>query len=151
MTKKEIRLQIQKIREMLNNLEDELLKCEDDEFKIEIQKDETRKEKIKRYLRGMGALTNVSGCTYFVDAVEMVIDNPRLMLCDIYTCIAIEYGVEDSSVRSMISRYINYVWNECDIEKTNEILGKKVSSKTGKPTNSHAIYGMANYYIRLNL
>lgn len=102
---------------------------------------------IRQILFDLGAPDNLVGYPIAIEAVMIVLDEPRFMkrrICDLYeelgTCFDMTPGFVEKSLRYLIDR----TWMLGNIDKQEEYFGYTVDFNKGKPTNSQFIARMAN-------
>ena len=109
-------------------------------------------EKAKRVtelLKAAGIPVHLKGYKYIREAILLVIDhtddNISSITKEIYPKIVQKFNVTPQQVDRAIRNAIDVAWDRGDPEIHNKIFGYTISSESGKPKNSEAILGFADY------
>jgi DNA-binding NarL/FixJ family response regulator len=89
----------------------------------------------------LGVSPKLTGRTYLVDAIQMIMNNPEHR---IYDSIAQKYKKSNSSVEHAIQNAINVTWRRADIDDLKEYYTAPIDKEKGVPTTTEFIY----YYAR---
>lgn len=104
--------------------------------------------KIEACLLDIGIPANLQGFGYLTDAIIDVIEDKTLidqLTKGLYPEVAEKNGTTWKRVERSIRHSIEVAFDNADSGVVAKYLGGSVSSRTGKPTNSQFIAGMALY------
>ena len=93
-----------------------------------------------------GAAPNNVGFGYIVDAVELTIDEPKIiyeLTKKLYPTIAKRNGTTSSRVERAIRHVIEQVYLKADLKRLDHFLGNIVDPEKGRPTNGAFIAALA--------
>lgn len=97
--------------------------------------------RIDAELNQVGISPKAKGYQYLVDAISLVIEQPRTGLCNI---IGQMHGCTEASVERAMQNAINKAWRTTDIEELLTHFTAKIHSEKGVPTITEFVYYYAN-------
>lgn len=104
--------------------------------------------RIADILRNIGVSANLKGYRYLKYAIQLAVENPDVLsriIKDLYPDVAKHFQSDPSKVERCIRHAIDVAWIRGDIDIQTTIFGSSVNTKTGKPTNSEFVAGVAEY------
>ena len=106
----------------------------------------TNEQKIGYALREIGIHQDLKGYQYLKMAILGVLEKPDMldrMVKDIYPYVAKKFNTNSSCVERAIRHAIETSWLDTDDEIIHLVFGNSISKDTGRPTNSHFIFAIA--------
>lgn len=104
--------------------------------------------RIADILRNIGVSANLRGYRYLKYAIQLTVENPDILnrvTKDLYPDVANHFQSDPSRVERGMRHAIDVAWLRGDVDTQQVIFGNSVNLKTGKPTNSEFIAGVAEY------
>ena len=104
--------------------------------------------RIADILRNIGVSANLRGYKYLKYAIQLAIENPNVLngiTKNLYPDVAKHFQSDSSKVERGMRHAIDVAWLRGDVDIQQVIFGNSVNLKTGKPTNSEFIAGVAEY------
>lgn len=109
---------------------------------------QTAEQMIRRILFELGVPEHLVGYQYIIDAVLMVVDEPKLINRlygnGLYLFVGSKNGVTASKVERGIQFVVDRVFLNCDMDILHRYFGNTIDPNRGKATNGEFIARMSN-------